>query len=106
MKAGFPAQHTVDMNGRFFDGTHPELDGRYVKECDDCHRSPCQSSALYREHQYVHDYPHCWRTDHPLFVLCNGAAWFVRMTAVRDSIMKHNDSVEWAPPSTGTGRMG
>ena len=106
MKAGFPAQHTVDMNGRFFDGTHPELDGRYVKECDDSIINLLQSSGkLYREHQYVHDYPHCWRTDHPLLYYAMDS-WFVRMTAVRDSIIKHNESVEWAPPSTGTGRMG
>jgi len=106
MKAGFPAQHTVDMNGRFFVGTHPELDGRYVKECDDSIIDLLQSSGrLYREHQYVHDYPHCWRTDHPLLYYAMDS-WFVRMTAVRDSIMQHNDSVEWAPPSTGTGRMG
>ena len=45
MKAGFPAQHTVDMNGRFFDGTHPELDGRYVKECDDSIIDLLQSSG-------------------------------------------------------------
>ena len=106
MKVGFPAQHTVDMDGRFFDGTHPELDGRYVKECDDSIIDLLHSSrSLYREHQYTHDYPHCWRTDHPLLYYAMDS-WFVRMTAVKDSILQHNDSVEWAPPSTGTGRMG
>tara|TARA_B100001121_G_scaffold310456_2_gene341577 strand:- start:11132 stop:14326 length:3195 start_codon:yes stop_codon:yes gene_type:complete len=106
MACGFPAQHTVGMDGCFISGTHPDLDGRYVKECDDTIINFLhECSALYREQEYTHDYPHCWRTDHPLLYYAMDS-WFVRMTAVRDTILKYNDSVEWAPPSTGTGRMG
>ena len=44
---------------------------------------------------YLHDYPHCWRTGHPL--QRNGMeSWFVRMTAVKEKLLEFNDKVEWA----------
>jgi len=106
MEVGFPAQHTVGMDGAFVEGVHELLDGRYVKECDDEIINLLESQGLlYREHDYTHDYPHCWRTDHPLLYYAMDS-WFVRMTAVRDQILSHNASVEWAPEWTGTMRMG
>ena len=106
MDVGFPAQHTVGMDGAFVKGVHELLDGRYVKECDDQIINLLESQGLlYREHDYTHDYPHCWRTDHPLLYYAMDS-WFVRMTAVRDQILSHNASVEWAPEWTGTKRMG
>ena len=60
------------MEGNFVDGVHPELDGRYVKSCDESvmdilvgQNDSIASGLLYREKSYLHDYPHCWRTDHP-----------------------------------------
>ena len=106
MEVGFPAQHTVGMDGAFVEGVHKELDGRYVKECDnDIINLLVSKDLLYREHTYTHDYPHCWRTDHPLLYYAMDS-WFVRMTAVRDQIISHNAGVEWAPEWTGTKRMG
>ena len=106
MEKGFPAQHTVGMDGAFVKGTHEKLDGRYVKECDDdIINLLVDNGLLYREHTYTHDYPHCWRTDHPLLYYAMDS-WFVRMTAVREQILAHNESVEWAPEWTGTKRMG
>jgi len=106
MEKGFPAQHTVGMDGAFVKGTHEQLDGRYVKECDDdIINLLVEQGLLYREHTYTHDYPHCWRTDHPLLYYAMDS-WFVRMTAVREQILAHNESVEWAPEWTGTKRMG
>jgi len=106
MEAGFPAQHTVDMDGRFIAGVHPLLDCRYVKDCDDDIIDILfEQALLYREHTYTHDYPHCWRTDHPLLYYAMDS-WFVRMTAVRDQILQYNSEVEWAPEWTGTKRMG
>ena len=106
MEVGFPAQHTVGMDGSFVSGVHENLDGRYVKDCDDEIISLLDDRGLlYREHDYTHDYPHCWRTDHPLLYYAMDS-WFVRMTAVRDQILSHNSSVEWAPEWTGTKRMG
>jgi len=106
MEVGFPAQHTVGMDGKFIKGTHDSLDGRYVKDCDsDIINLLDTSSRLYREHTYTHDYPHCWRTDHPLLYYAMDS-WFVRMTAVKDKIIQFNSEVEWAPEWTGTGRVG
>ena len=106
MQVGFPAQHTVGMDGSFVAGTHPLLDGRYVKDCDsDIIDHLSDEGLLYREHTYTHDYPHCWRTDHPLLYYAMDS-WFVRMTAVRDEILQYNSEVEWAPEWTGTKRMG
>ncbi len=106
MEVGFPAQHTVGMDGKFISGTHDSLDGRYVKDCDsDIINLLEQNGRLYREHIYTHDYPHCWRTEHPLLYYAMDS-WFVRMTAVKDKIIKYNSEVEWAPEWTGTGRVG
>ena len=106
MEVGFPAQHTVGIDGAFVEGVHELLDGRYVKDCDNEIIDLLDSQGLlYREHAYTHDYPHCWRTDHPLLYYAMDS-WFVRMTAVRENILSHNASVEWAPEWTGTKRMG
>ncbi len=106
MEVGFPAQHTVGMDGAFVTGVHANLDGRYVKDCDDeIINLLTNQGRLYREHIYTHDYPHCWRTDHPLLYYAMDS-WFVRMTQVKDQIMEHNSNVEWAPEWTGTKRMG
>lgn len=116
MAAGLPAQHTVNMEGEFVAGTHPELDGRYVKSCDETiiallsstkgtSGTGPESGLLYREKDYLHDYPHCWRTDHPLLYYAMDS-WFVRMTAVKEKLLQFNDNVEWAPDWVGEGRFG
>ncbi|HJM20320.1 MAG TPA: class I tRNA ligase family protein, partial [Candidatus Thalassarchaeaceae archaeon] len=90
MKEGFPAQHTVGIDGRFVKGTHSQLDGRYVKDCDeDIIDLLTDENKLYREHIYTHDYPHCWRTDHPLLYYAMDS-WFVKMTAVKEQITQYN----------------
>jgi len=116
MEAGLPAHHTVGMDGAFVEGVHPELDGRYVKSCDEDiirllasdggpGNNGAASGVLYREKDYLHDYPHCWRTDHPLLYYAMDS-WFVRMTAVKDRLLAFNDQVEWAPDWVGEGRFG
>ena len=112
MEVGLPAYHTVNMEGNFVQGVHPQLDGRYVKSCDDSvmeilveRRDSISSGLLYREKSYLHDYPHCWRTDHPLLYYAMDS-WFVRMTAVKERLLEFNDGVEWAPDWVGEGRFG
>ncbi|MEC7483672.1 MAG: isoleucine--tRNA ligase, partial [Candidatus Thermoplasmatota archaeon] len=112
MEVGLPAYHTVNMEGNFVDGVHPELDGRYVKSCDESvmdilvgQNDSIASGLLYREKSYLHDYPHCWRTDHPLLYYAMDS-WFVRMTAVKERLLEFNDGVEWAPDWVGEGRFG
>ena len=106
MEKGFPAQHTVGMDGKFISGVHQELDGKYVKDCDSAIIDLLVAdNLLYREQIYTHDYPHCWRTDHPLLYYAMDS-WFVKMTAVKERILELNDKVEWAPEWVGTGRFG
>ena len=106
MAVGLPAQHTVDMEGKFIAGTSHALDGRYVKDCDDDIIDLLMyDNLLYREKMYLHDYPHCWRTGHPLLYYAMDS-WFVRMTAVKEKLLEFNDQIEWAPANIGTGRFG
>jgi isoleucyl-tRNA synthetase len=105
-EVGFPEVHTVGMDGAFVEGVHPELDGKYVKDCDDIIiNNLTDSNKLYREKMYLHDYPHCWRTGHPLLYY-GMESWFVRMTAVKEKLLEFNDQVEWAPDWVGEGRFG
>jgi len=106
MEVGLPAQHTVGMDGSFLSGIHPQLDGKYVKDCDSTIIDLLHdSNKLYREKMYIHDYPHCWRTDHPLLYYAMNS-WFVRMTAVKERLLEFNEQVEWAPDWVGEGRFG
>lgn len=106
MEIGLPAQHTVGMDGNFVEGVHSQLDGRYVKDCDDIIIDLLTDlGLLYREKMYTHDYPHCWRTGHPLLYYAMDS-WFVQMTAVKDRLLEFNDQIEWAPANIGTGRFG
>lgn len=106
MEVGLPAQHTVGMDGAFLEGTHPELDGKYVKDCDDPLIDLLASqNKLYREKMYSHEYPHCWRTGHPLLYYAMDS-WFVAMTKVKARLIEFNDQVEWAPDWVGEGRFG
>lgn len=106
MEVDLPAQHTVGMDGAFLAGTHSELDGKYVKACDDIILGILSDAGrLYREKEYAHEYPHCWRTDHPLLYYAMDS-WFVRMTAVKERLLEFNDQVEWAPDWVGEGRFG
>lgn len=103
---GLPEVHTVDTDGRFVAGVHPDLDGRYVKECDGTIIGLLDDAGqLYRTEEYTHDYPHCWRTDQPLLYYAMDS-WFVRMTAVRERLLEHNAQVEWAPAWVGEKRFG
>ena len=52
-----------------------------------------------------HDYPHCWRCDTPLIYYAR-ESWFIKMTEVRDDLVRNNNTVNWIPESIGTGRFG
>ncbi|HOB85801.1 MAG TPA: isoleucine--tRNA ligase [Bacteroidales bacterium] len=64
-----------------------------------------QNGKVFRIEKMVHSYPHCWRTDKPvLYYPLN--AWFIRTTALRDRLIELNNTINWKPQSTGTGRFG
>ena len=67
-----------------------ELDGRGI---------------LFSAPKMEHEYPHCWRCDTPLIYYAR-ESWFIKMTAVRDNLVKNNNTVNWIPESIGKGRFG
>jgi len=64
-----------------------------------------QSGKVFRIEKQVHSYPHCWRTDKPVLYYPLDA-WFIRTTAFRDRMIELNDTINWKPVSTGSGRFG
>jgi len=64
-----------------------------------------QHGKAFRIEKQVHSYPHCWRTDKPVLYYPLDA-WFIRTTAFRDRLIELNNTINWKPQSTGTGRFG
>ena len=64
-----------------------------------------QQGKVFRIEKQVHSYPHCWRTDKPVLYYPLDA-WFIRTTAFRDRMIELNNTINWKPQSTGTGRFG
>ena len=104
----------VDREGKFVSGVG-EFSGRYVKDyksdpefvdvnVDICVKLKKENRAFKIE-RYEHTYPHCWRTDKPI-IYYPLDAWFIRTTAVKDRMIELNNTINWKPTSTGTGRFG
>ena len=107
----------VDLQGRF----SPELGefaGMYVKneyynEGEEPERSADVQIAIklkeenkaFKVEKYEHNYPHCWRTDKPVLYYPLDS-WFIRVTDKKDRMVELNQSIQWKPESTGTGRFG
>jgi isoleucyl-tRNA synthetase len=64
-----------------------------------------QQGKVFRIEKHVHSYPHCWRTDKPVLYYPLDA-WFIRTTAFRDRLIELNNTINWKPASTGSGRFG
>ena len=64
-----------------------------------------KEGLLFDAPKFEHEYPHCWRCDTPLIYYARDT-WFIKMTAVRDKLVKNNDTVNWIPESIGKGRFG
>jgi len=64
-----------------------------------------QQGKVFRIEKQVHNYPHCWRTDKPVLYYPLDS-WFIRTTALRDRLIELNNTINWKPESTGTGRFG
>ncbi|MDR2764576.1 MAG: isoleucine--tRNA ligase [Tannerella sp.] len=64
-----------------------------------------QQGLAFKIEKYTHNYPHCWRTDKPILYYPLDS-WFIRTTACRERMMALNDTIQWKPQSTGTGRFG
>ena len=123
----------VDKQGRFFtlgemdadyrknfvnEELYGEYAGRFVKNAYDPALTPddptldidlCvmlkQQGKAFRIEKHVHNYPHCWRTDKPVLYYPLDS-WFIKASAVREEMMKLNETITWKPEATGTGRFG
>ena len=62
-------------------------------------------NRAFRIERQVHNYPHCWRTDKPILYYPLDS-WFIKTTACKERMMELNDTINWKPQSTGTGRFG
>ena len=60
---------------------------------------------LFAAPKMEHDYPHCWRCDTPLIYYAK-ESWFIKMTEVKDDLVKNNNTINWIPESIGKGRFG
>jgi isoleucyl-tRNA synthetase len=99
-----PFVQMVDARGRFKPGTRWE--GIFVKDADAPIIADLKARGLLLKTQpYAHSYPFCWRCDTPLLYYAR-STWFIRMTAVKDLLMKNNRSVGWLPENIKEGRMG
>jgi isoleucyl-tRNA synthetase len=107
----------VDLQGRF----RPELGefaGKYVKnEYYNNGEAPERSidvelaiklkeeNKAFKVEKYKHSYPNCWRTDKPILYYPLDS-WFIKVTDIKDRMFELNETINWKPKSTGTGRFG
>ena len=108
----------VDLQGRFVASLGGGLGGKFVKndyytEGEAPERSVDVEIAIhlkeenkaFKVEKYVHNYPHCWRTDKPVLYYPLDS-WFIKTTAVKEKMVALNKSINWKPEATGTGRFG
>ncbi len=80
--------------------------GKFVKDADkDILVDLDKEGKLFDAPKFEHDYPFCWRCDTPLIYYAR-ESWFIKMTAVRDDLVRNNKTVNWIPESIGEGRFG
>ena len=103
-KYDIPFVQFVDTKGNMTKETLWE--GVFVKDADPLILDDLRKSGkLLKAPKFEHSYPHCWRCDTPLIYYAR-ESWFIKMTAVRDELLKNNDTVNWIPPAIGKGRFG
>ncbi len=110
----------VNKKGQFVDEV-TDFAGRFVKEEyyeDEVRNDPDfkptdvliaiklkEDNKAFKVEKYEHSYPHCWRTDKPVLYYPLDS-WFIRTTALKDRLVELNNTINWKPASTGTGRFG
>ena len=80
--------------------------GLFVKKADpEVLKDLDAKGQLYDAPKFEHEYPHCWRCDTPLIYYAR-ESWYIKETAVRDDLIRNNNTVNWIPESIGKGRFG
>jgi isoleucyl-tRNA synthetase len=110
-ECNLPFVQHVKMNGQIKEEI-TELAGRQAKPKHDPQETDIEvikllahQGSLFAKEKYIHSYPHCWRTDAPLLNYAT-SSWFIKVTAIKDQLVKNNESITWIPEVVGTGRFG
>ncbi len=104
MQYGLPVLQLVDAKGCMAEDT--PWAGTFVKQADPMILSDLKERGLlFAAPNFEHEYPHCWRCDTPLIYYARDS-WFVKMTAVKENLIRNNNTVNWIPESIGKGRFG
>ena len=99
-----PFVQFVDGKGELTDKT--PYAGIFVKKADPIILEDlAKEGKLFSAPKFEHDYPHCWRCNTPLIYYARDT-WFIRMTEVRENLIKNNNTVNWIPENIGKGRFG
>lgn len=102
---GLPFVQMVDSRGRFVKEAYDLVDV-FAKDADKMIIEKLREQGkLFKELMFTHSYPFCWRCDTPLLYYAR-SSWFIKVTAVKEQLLASNASVNWMPPTIGTGRMG
>lgn len=99
-----PFVQFVDSKGDMTEET--PYAGLFVKDADPMVlRDLREKGLLFDAPKFEHDYPYCWRCDTPLIYYAR-ESWFIKMTDVKDDLIRNNDTINWIPESIGKGRFG
>ncbi|RXZ77097.1 isoleucine--tRNA ligase [Paenibacillaceae bacterium] len=102
---GISMLSVVDRAGNYTEEV-AGLAGRFVKDCDvDIVKMLSERGLLFSKERYEHSYPFCWRCKGPLIYYAM-ESWFIKTTAVKDQLIKNNNSVDWYPSHIREGRFG
>ena len=103
-KYDLPFVQLVDGQGELTKET--PYAGVFVKKADPMVLKDLdEKGLLFDAPKFEHEYPHCWRCDTPLIYYAR-ESWFIKMTAVKDDLIRNNNTVNWIPDSIGKGRFG
>ncbi|MGB6771789.1 MAG: isoleucine--tRNA ligase [Candidatus Dormiibacterota bacterium] len=104
-EAGIEVRHTVGLDGRFLPFV-TDFQGIWVKDADPLITEELRERGLiYKEERILHSYPFCWRCETALLYYALDS-WFIKTTAVKERLLRHNRSVHWVPSHLRDGRMG
>ena len=103
-KYDLPFVQLVDSKGNMTAET--PYAGVFVKKADPMILDDLRAKGLlFDAPKFEHSYPHCWRCDTPLIYYAR-ESWYIRETAVKDDLIRNNNTINWIPESIGKGRFG
>ena len=103
-KYGLPLVQLVDGKGEMTAET--KWAGTFCKDADPLILQDLEERGLlYSAPKFEHSYPFCWRCDTPLIYYAR-ESWYIKMTDVKDQLIRNNNTVKWYPESIGKGRFG